>query len=855
MPNPYQTLGNAPITDDTDYLTEEIQFDIDSNMRTIAIPTEGVVIGVQGDKNVNRVNFRMPAWYNGFDMSTFQPRINFVDPEGNVNYYTVTDMKIYDPDNNEVTGAPTTEDIIYFTWLVDSYATNYVGTVVFNVRFSKFNPTTHALAQAFNTTKAACQVLEGITLADEITQEQQEDLLFHMTAELQDVTDSLKLELEAKRDEVIDSIPDDYTTLGNDVTTIKRTLGIAPQYVNPDQIEAGKYWASVGTKTADSGWKTAAPILNLPAGTYYFCGVNPTFSWVVNRSNNTSTALGNLYTWTDTNYYKKHSVTIPYDFDLYLSRQAEDNYTEVLKFSAVDFDDIFSYDTALIDRVIKLEETGISVFPTIVTDDTVSTYLSNLDNALDNTLYRISVNDTISNLPSDYIPDSYYLVTLTNVWQNTTQKKQIMLTVNGGIEVKWVRFYESAAWTSWRMVNSGGGSGSNPNVNKTIIYVGSSETYKNIDSALSAITDNSESKQYKIIVRAGVYNVPSSSPYFGVKNYVDIEGEDKTTVIVQNIYSTSTYDDGRATFDPALYNQTIMSATLSNMTIISQGCKCPIHIDGTAIGNGGKIRIDNCILMDLNTPSNYVSNTQRFTRIGGVNCGLGNGQTVEVTNTISNGTLYAHNQSPTTTPSTFIIDHCMCRGTLIGCAYDVNVKDNYIVTNSKLDYIAIQTLYATSNKYNITLSNNEVNYIFAPSDDNITDPYGAFDTLFDGKCGLHEASCVKLMFNAQSETIERGSIVYFVTDQYNKGYLSDTFIGTIGTNLAGVAMEDIPTGKVGWVQYTGKISIGNITNAQYGDLIDFASGSFTAHTSGNTPIGVYCESSPLYSNQSMLKLF
>lgn len=222
MPNPYQTLGNAPITDDTDYLTEEIQFDIDSNMRTIAIPTEGVVIGVQGDKNVNRVNFRMPAWYNGFDMSTFQPRINFVDPEGNVNYYTVTDMKIYDPDGNEVTDTPTTEDIIYFTWLVDSYATNYVGTVVFNVRFTKFNPTTHALAQAFNTTKAACQVLEGITLADEITQEQQEDLLFHMTAELQDVTDNLKLDIEAKGAETLETIPDDYASLGADVVTLKR---------------------------------------------------------------------------------------------------------------------------------------------------------------------------------------------------------------------------------------------------------------------------------------------------------------------------------------------------------------------------------------------------------------------------------------------------------------------------------------------------------------------------------------------------------------------------------------------------------------------------------------------------------
>lgn len=283
MPNPYQTLGNAPITDDTDYLTEEIQFDIDSNMRTIAIPTEGVVIGVQGDKNVNRVNFRMPAWYNGFDMSTFQPRINFVDPEGNVNYYTVTDMKIYDPEGNEVTDTPTTEDIIYFTWLVDSYATNYVGTVVFNVRFTKFNPTTHALAQAFNTTKGACQVLEGITLADEITQEQQEDLLFHMTSELQEVTDKLILDIEAKGAETLESIPDEYDDLSEDVTNLKsdfnvvvgkNLIGNDPNVYYPVNIAKGEYITTSSTGTIPANVKLYTYDADKEEIDYWSLGIN-----------------------------------------------------------------------------------------------------------------------------------------------------------------------------------------------------------------------------------------------------------------------------------------------------------------------------------------------------------------------------------------------------------------------------------------------------------------------------------------------------------------------------------------------------------------------------------------------------
>lgn len=299
MPNPYQTLGNAPITDDTDYLTEEIQFDIDSNMRTIAVPTEGVVIGVQGDKNVNRVNFRMPAWYNGFDMSTFQPRINFVDPEGNVNYYTVTDMKIYDPEGNEVTDTPTTEDIIYFTWLVDSYATNYVGTVVFNVRFTKFNPTTNTLAQAFNTTKAACQVLEGITLADEITQEQQEDLLFHMTAELQDVTDSLKLDLEAKRDEMLDTIPDNYTTLTTRVSALESENGKTLIFTDSDTYTSLGYITK--TLTIQKGKRYAVDIQLADDNMSSIPGSDKTLAFSLIKADNSEV---NLFTYAGSGLYQ-----------------------------------------------------------------------------------------------------------------------------------------------------------------------------------------------------------------------------------------------------------------------------------------------------------------------------------------------------------------------------------------------------------------------------------------------------------------------------------------------------------------------------------------------------------------------
>lgn len=71
MPNAFDGLGSTePYV--PDYLQDEIQFRIDNDLRTIAIPADGVILGVVGDKNVNHVNFQMPAWYNGFDMSTFR---------------------------------------------------------------------------------------------------------------------------------------------------------------------------------------------------------------------------------------------------------------------------------------------------------------------------------------------------------------------------------------------------------------------------------------------------------------------------------------------------------------------------------------------------------------------------------------------------------------------------------------------------------------------------------------------------------------------------------------------------------------------------------------------------------------
>lgn len=52
-------------------------FVIDEDLRIIAIPERGVVLGVEGDKDANRIRFRMNKTWRGYDMSKFDLRINY----------------------------------------------------------------------------------------------------------------------------------------------------------------------------------------------------------------------------------------------------------------------------------------------------------------------------------------------------------------------------------------------------------------------------------------------------------------------------------------------------------------------------------------------------------------------------------------------------------------------------------------------------------------------------------------------------------------------------------------------------------------------------------------------------------
>ena len=182
----------TPVTDD------DLQFWIDEHLRVISIPKNGVVAGVEGDKNVNKIKFGMNRYYHGFDMSTFSGRILYSNAKGNKNYYNITDMQ-------------TNGNTITFSWLVDADAVQYMGKTAFVVYLFKTQGS--ELRQKFYSTLATLNVLEGMEVDSAVPVEKQTDIIERM-----------KEEISAYAEEVKKSLPADYTAMTEQVNSLKEDL-------------------------------------------------------------------------------------------------------------------------------------------------------------------------------------------------------------------------------------------------------------------------------------------------------------------------------------------------------------------------------------------------------------------------------------------------------------------------------------------------------------------------------------------------------------------------------------------------------------------------------------------------------
>lgn len=176
-----------------------IKLEIDEYLRDILLPSEGLFLGVHGDIEVNKVLFLFPKYYNSIDMTEFTPIVNYVNANGDANYYECEEVK-------------SSNGIAYFEWNITSDVTSHIGNVVFSVRLIKYDDV--KILKEFNTKPSTGMVLEGLNVDDHVTPEIQETLLeklekkldLHIKEKLSDFDDHMtnaKSEVIKARDDTI----------------------------------------------------------------------------------------------------------------------------------------------------------------------------------------------------------------------------------------------------------------------------------------------------------------------------------------------------------------------------------------------------------------------------------------------------------------------------------------------------------------------------------------------------------------------------------------------------------------------------------------------------------------------------
>lgn len=142
-------------------------FIIDADMRTVAVPESGTVLGVEGDRDTNTVRFLLPSVYRGCDLSGFSCRVSYVNPAGETGWYDVTDMA-------ETTDGSGT---LSFTWLVSDTVVRYRGAVRFSVNLREMADDGVTVRRAFDSTVAEVTSLEGLPTPTSRPASEYEDLL------------------------------------------------------------------------------------------------------------------------------------------------------------------------------------------------------------------------------------------------------------------------------------------------------------------------------------------------------------------------------------------------------------------------------------------------------------------------------------------------------------------------------------------------------------------------------------------------------------------------------------------------------------------------------------------------------
>ncbi len=155
------------------YADTEIEYcTVDDDTRVVTVPEKYRKLGVESDEAAKRVWFRFPKLVgnNGIDLSAVSVRVNFRNANGDGDIYMVQDLTA-DGDN------------VVFSWELSRKVTAYKGSVSFVVCAVKLNTSGVAKNEWNTTLNRECEVLEGLEVSEQITQENP-DIIEYILANL-----------------------------------------------------------------------------------------------------------------------------------------------------------------------------------------------------------------------------------------------------------------------------------------------------------------------------------------------------------------------------------------------------------------------------------------------------------------------------------------------------------------------------------------------------------------------------------------------------------------------------------------------------------------------------------------------
>lgn len=247
---------------------------IDRCTRAVTIPEALRIVGVETDKDVTRRHFKVLCSYRGTNLSTFRIRIHFMNANKEKDIYCVTD-------------AAQDGEYLTFSWVISRNATKYKGKLQFIACMVCDGGTDEE--REWNSTLGEFTVLEGLEV--ELTdgeEEQARDAITQLLAVI-DARESEAVEavsaqgttqvaavraagtqqeasIAAKGAATLETIPDDYTTLHNNVAALTEDLSqlkgdltlynaanLATDWVKADSELNGVSWTFDGDTVTATG--------------------------------------------------------------------------------------------------------------------------------------------------------------------------------------------------------------------------------------------------------------------------------------------------------------------------------------------------------------------------------------------------------------------------------------------------------------------------------------------------------------------------------------------------------------------------------------------------------------------------